>query len=503
MKTLYKIILSIIFVFAFASCGEDTINENGFGTLTGTVVKKGDNTPLDNVKITTNPASSTVFTSETGEFIISDIADGQYSVQANIDGYLDSFEAATITDGVTTNVVFELDISTANNRPPEEPTLLFPIDNATDVDLIVAFKWTSTDPDDDPIIYTLEVRNSTNEEILLFESLQDTIYTLENLRLGETYFWQVSATDDINQPVLSNFSSFTTIDESSNRFFYVRRIGDNNVIFSGSDQGGDEDNHNEFQLTSLDKNSFRPRKNNTTNKIAFLRTDGSETHLFTMNTDGTEINKLTNTNPVSGFRQDELDFAWYQNGHRIYYPSLNKIYSISSTGTGNNLIYEAPQGVFITEIDTNSFNDLILIKTNDADGYNARIVIIDTDGVEQQIITEGESGALGGIDFSIDGSKVLFIKDISGSENNEYRQLDSRIFEYDINTDTTIEVETDKTAGTNDLDCKYSLDNGSIIFMNTSNDGVSLKMIYKFIFDGGEETNKELIFSDASMPDWQ
>ncbi len=502
MKTFYKIILSSFLVLAFVSCGEDTINENGFGRLTGTVVKKGDNTPLDNVKITTNPASSTVFTNEDGEFVLNDIAAGQYSVQANKDEFLDSFEAATITDGVTTNVVFELDISTANNRPPDEPTLVFPPDNATDIDLIVDFLWITTDPDGDSIEYTLEVRNSTNDEILLFENLQDTIYTLEDLKLGETYFWQVTATDDINPPVQSNFSSFTTIDESSNRFYYVRREGDNNIIYSGSDQGEDDGNHNEFQLTSLDKNSFRPRKNNTTNKIAFLRTDGSETHLFTMNTDGSEISKLTNTIPVSGFRQDELDFAWYQNGQRIYYPNLNKIYSISSSGTGNTLVYEAPQGVFITEIDTNEFNDLILIKTNDADGYNARIVVIDTGGVEQEIIIEGELGALGGIDFSIEGSKVLYTRDVSEFENNEYRQLDSRIFEYDINEDTTIEIDTNKAEGTNDLDCKYSPDNGFIIFMNTSNDGISQKKIYKFIHDGGE-TNKELIFTDASMPDWQ
>ena len=33
-------------VVGLQSCSEDTLNENGEGTLTGTVVKKGDNTPL-------------------------------------------------------------------------------------------------------------------------------------------------------------------------------------------------------------------------------------------------------------------------------------------------------------------------------------------------------------------------------------------------------------------------------------------------------------------------
>ena len=449
MKIIFNIIINSFLILSVVSCSEDTINENGLGTLEGTVVKEGDNTPIENAKITTTPASTTVFTNSNGEFIINNIPSGQYSVQAEKDDFITAFEAANIVDGITTNVVFELEISTANNRPPEEPTLIFPGDNASDVDLIVEFKWSSLDPEEDPIIYALEVRNSTSDEVFLFENLQDTIYTLEGLRLGETYFWQVEATDDINPPVQSNISSFTTIDESSNRFYYVKSVNGNNVIFSGSDQG-DDTNYNEFQLTSSDKNSFRPRKNNTNNKIAFLRTEGSETHLYSMNTDGSEVNQLTSSIPVAGFRLDELDFSWYQDGQRIYYPNLNKIYSINSLGTGTTLVYEAPQGVFISEIDTNEFNNLILIKTNDSDGYNTRIVIINPDGVEQNVIIEGEPGALGGIDFSIDGSKVLYTRDVSGSENIYYRQLDSRIFQYDINADTTNEIDTGKPTGTND-----------------------------------------------------
>ncbi len=502
MKTIYKILASVLIITVFVTCSEDTINQNGFGILEGTVVKKGDNTPISDVKITTNPASTTVFTDEEGKFTINDIASGQYSVQAENDEYLTSFQAANIVDGVTSNVVFELEISTANNRPPEEPTLLFPLDNATDIDLDVEFSWTTTDPDDDTITYSFELRNSTNEELIFVENLEEETYTVENLRLGETYFWQITATDGINSPVQSSLSSFSTIDESSNRFYYVRKVGNNNVIFSGSDQGENE-NFNEFQLTSSDKNSFRPRKSSTSSKIAFLRTDGSETHLYTMNTDGSNVVKLTSTIPVAGFRQDEIDYSWYQNGSRLYYPNLNKLYSISSSGTGIELVYQAPDGVFISEIDTNDFNDFILIKTNDANGYNARLVIIDTDGVEQEVIKEGEAGAIGGIDFSIDGTKVLYTQDISGFENSIYRQLDSRVFEYDMATGVSTEIETGKPSGTNDLDVKYSPDNGAIIYMNTSNDGVSEKRIFKYLFDQGDENIRILLFTNASMPDWK
>lgn len=501
MKAFYKILFSIVLIAVFVTCSEDTINENGFGTLKGTVVKKGENTPIENAKITTNPPSTTVFTDEDGLFTITDIPSGQYSVQAEKDGFLNSFQAANIVDAVVSNIVFELDISTANNRPPEEPTLVFPPDNATGVDLSVEYKWFSSDPDDDQIIYSLEIRNSTNDEVLLFESLEDTIYQIQDLRLGETYFWQVSATDDINPPVLSSISSFTTIDESENRFYYIKKVGNNNVIYSGGDQNEEEVNYNQYRITSLEENSFRPRKNTTSNEIAFLRTEGAETHLYKMNPDGTDIVKLTTTISVKGFRNDEVDYTWYQNGQRLYFPNLNKLYSINSQGAGINLVYEAPQGVFITEIETNDFNNLILLKTNNADGYEARIFIIDPNGTEQAVIVEGEDGALGGIDFSIDGSKILYTKDVSGFENLEYRQLDSRIFEYDMDTNLSTEIVSEKPIGTNDLDVKYSADNGAVIFMNTSNDGVSEKNIYKVIFDN--QLDRKLIFTNASMPDWK
>ena len=127
--------------------------------------------------------------------------------------------------------------------------------------------------------------------------------------------------------------------------------------------------------------------------------------------------------------------------------------------------------------------------------------MITSAGSEELVVAEGYSGALGGVSFSIDGSKVLYTRDISGSENQEYRQLDTRIFEYDSTTNLSVEINTFKPEGSNDLDVKYSPDNGSIIYMNTSNDGLSQKNIYKYVFNS--ELDRELIFSNAFMPDWE
>ena len=100
----------ILFLFFMYSCNEDKIDEGQTGTLTGNVVSMGDNLPLANVKVTTQPSSSTVFTDELGEFIIEDILIGQYSVQSEKEGYLVDFESANILANTAVNVVFELQI---------------------------------------------------------------------------------------------------------------------------------------------------------------------------------------------------------------------------------------------------------------------------------------------------------------------------------------------------------------------------------------------------------
>jgi hypothetical protein len=39
----------------------------------------------------------------------------------------------------------------------------------------------------------------------------------------------------------------------------------------------------------------------------------------------------------------------------------------------------------------------------------------------------GIDGALGGLNFSVTGQRIIFTRDVSGYENANYRQLDTRI----------------------------------------------------------------------------
>jgi hypothetical protein len=497
MKNIFKYLVliaaSLLIVF---SCNEDKIDENEFGSLKGTVVASGSNEPLPNTKISTNPVSSTVFTDSSGNFLIESILVGEYAVEAKKDGYLADFAPATVEGKRATTVVFELLVSTFNNRPPSAPNLLTPEDNEVLQGIEAIFSWESVDPEDDPITYTLELRNLDTNEVALFEEITDTTLTYSELTLGTEYVWQVTATDNINDPVVSVLSAFEVAPPPvDNRILFVRKINDNNVIFSADDEG------EEFQLTSSEVNSYRPRRNATNNKIAYFQTDGANIDIFTMNRDGTGKKKITSTVKPIGFNLDEINFDWPENSVNIYFPRLDKLYRILFNGLGINEVYQTPDGSLISEVAVSETSNRIVLKTNNLDGYDARIFIISTGGNILDIVLEDVEGAVSGLDVSITDQQILYSYDVSGFEDPSYRRLDSRIFIYDLGTMETTDLSESKTAGTNDLEPIFSPNEATVMFTNTSNDGISRKDI--LIVERASTTTRNVVHEDASMPDWQ
>ena len=485
----------VVLILLF-SCNEDKINENEFGTLKGQVVASGTNQPLADVKISTDPVSSTVFTDDDGKFTINDIAAGDYSVQAKKDGYLADFEPATVNGNATSNVVFELLVSTANNRPPSAPELLTPTENEVLSSIEAVFSWSSTDPEGDPLEFSIELRNDQNNDVLLFEELTDSTFTYSPLMLGAKYFWQVTASDNINDPVISPIGTFEVMEApGDNRFLFVRKIGDNNVIFSADEEG------NEFQLTSQEVNSYRPRRHVAGDKIAYLQSNGANVDIYTMNRDGTEKFRVTSTFKPNGFNLNEINFSWPADTDRIYYPQLDKLYRVNSNGQSTQLVYQTPDGSLISEVAVSENTNLIVLKTNNLDGYDVEIYTIDFNGNVLDTVLSGVDGAVSGLSLSVTNQQILYSYDVSGFEAPTYRRLDSRMFIYDMTGATTTDISgDDKPGGTNDLDPIFSPNEAFVIFTNTSNDGISQRDIYSMEILQNERT---LLFENAFMPDWE
>lgn len=503
MKKVIKIVSILFITLFFSSCGEEeTIGLVEFGDLTGIVVEKDGFIPLENVKIILSPTNNTVFTDAKGNFIFEGVEAQEYSVQAIKDGYLDKYEGATVSAEVNVNIVFEMDISTALNKPPTKPELITPEDGSLDLLTQVVLSWESTDVDEDELTFTLEIRNDFNNEVTIITDLKDKSYTLSDLKYGAKYFWSIAVTDGINAEVISGVRSFKVKDDPANRYFYVKKVEGNNVIYSASFNDQTNEILDVVQLTDSSLNSWRPRKNNIINLVAFLRIYDNKAHIYTMSTNGDNVMKITSAIPLSGFSLNEMDFSWSPDGSKLLYSSFNKLYEINRDGSGLKQIYETIDGSLITECDWSGDGSKIAIKTNNEDGYNGSILIIDFNKKILNTVVSRVKGALGGLNFSASGSKLLFTRDISNFQATNYRQLNTRMFIYDLVDMTFLDVSDDqKEDGTNDLDPRFSPNEADIIFVNTSNDGISQKNITTTNLLGNIQ--RKILFTDASMPDWE
>jgi len=503
MKTYINILILLITFFSFASCSEELVDQSQTGILRGRVVKKGTNEPIANVKVFTTPSTQTTFSDKDGMFEIKDIPAGNYSVKAELSGYVSSFQAVNIQNqSQVVTIVFEMDDDDSLNSPPTAPQLLSPIDNAVNQPLSVQLSWNATDPDkSDSLTYKLTVKNNINTDVILVNDLKVKNYTLSNLQFGVSYFWQISVSDGVHPEVLSPIFKFTTNTTPANRYHYVKKQNGNFVIVSSDNLG------NNFQLTNVVNSSWRPRKNNNAGLIAFLRTEGGNSHIYTANPDGSNVFKVT-TVPVAGFNNNELDFSWSTNGQEFLYANFNKLYRINKDGSGLNLVYTAPSGTMISECDWSYDGSKIALKTNSVNGYGTQIYIIDMLGNTIKTILSGTLGASGGLNLSVDGNRLLYTRDMSGFEDvsGNYRQLDTRIFVYDLTSNITYDIssESERPQGTNDLDPRFSPNNAQIIFTNTSNDNISQRNVITVDLNNDlTDMQRTTLFTNAEMPDYE
>ncbi|QTV05291.1 carboxypeptidase regulatory-like domain-containing protein [Faecalibacter bovis] len=498
----YFFLLNVfLFSLSFIQCSEDYVDGSEKGTIKGIVVKHQSNEPLANVKITTAPTTETVFTSEDGSFIIKNVPLGDYSVKAELRGYLMEIQGANLVDyGQEVGLVFEMKDDNSLNSPPSVPQLLTPADNASELGLNVEVSWNCTDADSDELTYKLILKNNKNDEVLTYENITEKFFTFENLTFGTSYFWQVIASDGINDEVYSNTFKFTTSSIPQNRFHYVKLEGNNHVIYSSDETG------NNFKFTQESVNSLRPRKNNSASLVSFLRMVEGNMHLFTAKLDGSDSFRVTEI-PLAGFNNNEIDYAWSANGSEFLYPNYNKLYRVNKDGSGTNLVYTTDDGNFITECAWSYDGSKIVLKTNNIEGYNVKIYMIDLMGNKIKTILENVNGAAGGLDISVDGSKILFTRDISGFQNQFYRQLNTHIFIYDLNSDNVEDISdlSNIPSGFIDIDPRFSPNEAEVIFTQTSNDGRSQKDIYKVSLnaDNDGRLTRTLLFENAWMPDWE
>ncbi|MFK7810423.1 MAG: carboxypeptidase regulatory-like domain-containing protein [Saprospiraceae bacterium] len=480
-------------IFLATACEEDAFEPEVFGDLFGEVFLNNEGSPLADVTISTNPPTSTILTDADGRFALENIKTGAYSVRAEKDGFITSVESVTLFQDQASNIVIQLVSDSLNSKAPSAAFNPIPADGSQNQDIDLTLQWSTSDPEDDNLTFDVSIyTNDPNESILIAEQISDSMVNV-TLEYGQTYYWQVATYDDVNAPVFSNVFQFTTMDFPDNRLLYAQKVNGSYQIFSSDIDG------NAAQLTSGNTNSWRPRMNPQRTKVAYISDSGIESHIFIMNRDGSDVTQVTSI-PIAGFNKLELDFSWSPDGSRLLYMNNANLYTVNIDGSGLNNLLTAPTNLRFIECDWTAQGNLIAVRTIGADPYDSFISIYDQNGTFLTTVLNNPEGGSGGPMFSIAASAMLYTQDASGYEGTDGRQLDSRIFIRNLAVNQTTDISVNKQDGTNDLDARYSPDGAFVIFVNTNNDGISQRDIYRMDIDG---SNRTLLFEDAITPEWK
>lgn len=114
---LFQVLCCIILLIG---CNEDTITPVSYGSIEGLVVD-ADGEPLNNVAITTSPASSAIVSDEDGGFILENLPIGDYAVTARKTGYSsETINVAVRENAVTPVQIFLTEREEASSEIGEE-----------------------------------------------------------------------------------------------------------------------------------------------------------------------------------------------------------------------------------------------------------------------------------------------------------------------------------------------------------------------------------------------
>lgn len=484
----------ILFTTVFFACKEDTIEPEAFGSISGLVVEAGSNNALEGVSITTNPATNALLTSQDGSFQLNEVPVGNYAITLKKSGYRTEVINIMVGKGKTTDVRAVMDFGNPDNKAPNAPFSPVPANSTTNVETSLTLKWRGSDPDKkDSLYFTVELFESGSvARRTLLSNSSDTAVAVSDLKFHTVYYWQVTARDLDGAETKGPVWSFETKELADLRYLFIRYAGNNSDIFTG-------DSLTQFRLTNTTYNELQPLLSPLRDKIAFSTNEFTQTHIFTMDRDGSNKRKVTAV-PVAGYHNDGIGFAWSPDGSQIIYANYDKLYRINRDGSGLVLIATAPANRHFRQLDWTIVGNKIVAQTIGSNIYDSELYLMNADGTNMKPFVGNLPGRVESPTFSPNGTNVLFTRDISGHQTSNGRQLDSHIFMLKTDSTGIVDLSHKKPAGTNDLYPRFSPTGGKVIFVNGDNDDVAPKKVYIMNLDG---ENRRLLFDPGDMPDWK
>jgi len=486
-------IVTLLFtIFQLTSCVEDKVDPLLIGSIKGVIVSKALNTPIEEVEVNTAPVTSMTFTDADGKFTIDNVPEGEYTILTNAEGYARETIKVKVIRNAATEVSIKLGTANILAPAPETPV---PANGETNQPLTVTLKWSIPHTSDDTLQYAINIYEANQIVPLIeIEGIRDTLYVVENLKYNTAYYWQVEVQSSTGYITSGDLWLFKTIPFPDNHIIFTSKNGGNFDLYS-SDLAGDS----LTRITFSSSYELRPIFNSNRDKIAFSSNATLDYHIYTMNNDGSGIQRIT-TIPLAGYHNQGIGFSWSPDNGKFIYSNYNKLYRIDKDGVNLTLIATAPTNRNFRACDWTAVDNKIVVETIGSTIYESEIYLMNADGSDTVRLVDNLPGIIESPSFSIDGKEILYTRDASGFESEDGRQLDSRIFIKNTGTMAIVDVSNGKPDGTNDLQPRFSPDGAKIIFVNVSNTPNSLKSVWIMDKDGA---NREKLFDGAEMPNWK
>ncbi|GAB3333733.1 hypothetical protein GCM10027299_41530 [Larkinella ripae] len=512
MKSIVYFALFIIGIVSLLSCKEDfTISPTQYATVQGRVLNNTSLVPVANALVTLSPNNRIVRTDASGVFRFDSVLAGAYTLQAERAGFTTQIASVTVTGDVAPpSITLILAQVQVPNTPPTVPTLVAPTSATTIQSTSVTLKWKATDPNNDTLRYeVLLYKSSLTTPVQSYTGLTIDTLALSNLEYNTTYFWKVSASDQVNV-VNGPVWSFTTPAFPNYSYLFARPLNGQFQIF-GSNATGEA-----VQITRNGSN-WRPVTSPNKQQVAFISNRNTNLHLFIMNLDGSNTRQITSV-PVGGLNQLDLSFCWSPDGTQLLYPSNNRLFAINIDGTGLRAVAQAPSGRAFAGCDWTPQGNRIAARTTGDSVYDNEISTFNTDGSDSKTVYIRRDRRVGNPVYSVTGRQLVFSADSSGFMNEQGRQLDARLYLFDLATYAVFDLSVfptpssqtspnlnNKVAGTNDLDPRFSPNGAQLIFTNTDNSETGTPAVYAINLStiAQDNRNRRLLFSSARMPDWR
>lgn len=100
------------------------------------------------------------------------------------------------------------------NKPPDKPELIFPLDHSIDISTYPHFAWICSDPDDDPLTYTIYISQDGINYMEYGPYTNTQVYLDNELDAYSLYYYKIKADDGDQGITYSDTYSFTTRDRT-------------------------------------------------------------------------------------------------------------------------------------------------------------------------------------------------------------------------------------------------------------------------------------------------